>query len=737
MGDRALLERWGRGGAPYRAFDRAARDLLATDDRFRAARAEWAAFFERSHGDVFGGLDAADPETDLFVDALYYDFVVDGLLAFAERAFDFTVANPGPGANTDALSVGFRELHRRVAAAADATLDPAEAVSAAGLRRADTDFLRALYEGVVSRERRLALGEYYTPRGVAELAVDALGAGDAGAATFLDPGCGSGAFLAVCVDRKVAALRATGATPGEIVETVTGTALGIDLNPVAVKSAKLSYLLALLPVLEDAAVDAVELPVFLTDAVGLTREDDIRFRGEHFEPTADYLVGNPPWIPWTRLSERLKAGWREADADLGLLPHDGAASRLGHANDDVSLPFVWRCVDRYLADGGGASFVLKRDALIGPAGKLLRTLTVGDRPLALEHVHDFGGLRPFGDQVGADAAVYAFRADADHSFPVGATAWTAGDGGGAADYATADAIRETLTPEATGFVPVDPDDETSAWIRADAERAALGECAHEIRHGVKDDANDVFGIDREQLADVEPDLVYPYLKSRHIVKYGLFGHDLRLVPLRKADEDNEAELRRQYPETYDYLRRHREALADRSSSWLDRGPFYNVFGLGEYTWREYKVVWCRLGFKPHFAVVSTVDDPDLGEKPVVPGDHCMFVGTDSEREAHFLCALLNSAVYQRSLRHVAPEGKASLSKATVSTLDLPEWRGTDDQRRLADLSMRAHDVVPEHTDTSKRAYNGKTIPELEAVQAEIDRVVEGMLADGATGGATR
>nr|WP_240147589.1 N-6 DNA methylase [Halorussus sp. JP-T4] len=576
----------------------------------------------------------------------------------------------------------------------------------------------------------MALGEYYTPRGVAELAVDALDVADVRSAAFLDPGCGSGVFLAVCVDRKVAAMREDGATPAEIVETVTETAFGVDLNPVAVKSAKLSYLLALLPVLDDADVDAVELPVFLTDAVGLTREDALRFRDEPFEPTVDYLVGNPPWIPWSRLSEELKAGWREADADLGLLPHDGAASRLGHANDDVSLPFVWRCIDRYLAPGGGASFVLKRDALTGPAGKLLRTLTVGDRPLAVEHVHDFGGLRPFGDQVGADAAVYAFRADADRSFPVDATAWTAGDGDREPDYATADAVRETLTAESTGFVPVDPDDETSAWIRADAERAALGECTHDIRHGVKDDANDVFGVGREQLADLEPDLVYPYLKSRHIVKYGLFGHDLRLVPLRKADEDNEEELRSRYPETYAYLRRHREALADRSSSWLDRGPFYNVFGLGEYTWSEYKVVWCRLGFKPHFAVVSTVDDPDLGEKPVVPGDHCMFVGTDSEREAHFLCALLNSAVYQRSLRHVAPEGKASLSKATVSNLDLPPYRGGDEQRRLADLSMRAHDVVPEHADTSKRAYNAKTIPKLEAVQADIDRIVEGMLADG-------
>jgi len=107
----------------------------------------------------------------------------------------------------------------------------------------------------------------------------------------------------------------------------------------------------------------------------------------------------------------------------------------------------------------------------------------------------------------------------------------------------------------------------------------------------------------------------------------------------------------------------------------------------------------------------------------------MFVGTDSEREAHYLCALLNSAVYQRSLKGVASEGKASLSKTVVSRLELPEWRDGEAQRRLADLSMEAHEIVPEHTDTSKRAYNQQSIPELEAVQAEIDRIVESLVAE--------
>ncbi|WP_418280418.1 type I restriction endonuclease subunit M [Halorubrum sp. DTA98] len=798
MSDRPTFERWGRGSRLYRRYTENATTLLETDEAVRRAHEKWLRFFVASHGDVLTDLPGEAPEVELFVDSLYFDLVVDRLLEFAERTFGFALANREPRANTDALSVRFRPLHERVVDL-DAVTEELEAhLSADALRAADADAIRSLYESIVPREIRLELGEYYTPRGVAELAVGAMdvdtfslgadagafdGGADAGATvedhtattgvSFLDPGCGSGVFLSVCIDRLLAATPES-TDPADVVSRITSSVAGIDLNPVAVTSAKLAYVLALLPALKRADADAVEIPVFLTDALGITCEEPMTFRGEPFEPSVTHLVGNPPWITWGRLPDAVKRRWRETYVDrLDLFPHDGIESRLGHANDDVSVPFVWVCIDRYLREGGQASFVLKRNLSKGPAGTLFRTLAVGDRSLDVTHVHDFNDLHPFGDQVNANAAVYTLAADAHSTFPIDTTSWTPAcpnlaESGGrpectvssgetapdkaapdetapdetapdetapdktVPDFSDASAVRATLTAADTELLPLDPDDDASTWVRRDAERAALGACDHDVRHGVKDDAQDVFSIDRETLSELEPDLVYPYIKSRHVVKYGLFGHELRLVPIRKVDEDNEAELRAGFPNTYEYLSDRREALAARSSSWLQQGPFYNVFGLGEYTWADYKVVWCRLGFKPHFAVVSTVDDEDLGTKQVVPGDHFMFIATDDEREAHFLCALLNSAVYQRSLTAIASDGKASLSKAVVSELRLPEWRETADARRLAELSVRAHGIVPEHTDTSKRAYNGTTIDELERVQAEIDRIVERLVADDTT-----
>lgn len=725
--DTSVHEVVGKDSRLYDRYVSNAADERAANDAFREVQTEWERFLAHSHGNVFDGLDAGTTRGSLFVNALYYDFVVDRLIEYVERQCGVQIVNREASHNTDALAVEFRPLHESIVDTAAVDRRIGEALDGTELPDTDAAFLRELYGSVVPDEFRRRLGEYYTPSGVAELSVAELDVGDHGSETFLDPGCGSGVFLAACIDAKLDALGDEYATD-ELVEIITDTVYGIDLNPVAVKSAKLRYLLALGPVLEDSDITRIELPVFLTDSLGLTRDDRIRFGGERLDLCVDHLVGNPPWITWGTLPESVRAAWRERYVEaLNLLPHRGVETRLGHANDDVSVPFVWVCIHRYLASEGQASFVLKRGITKGPAGRLLRTQRVDSRPVAVRHIHDFNGLRPFGDEVAVDAAVYTLEADTDPSFPIAVDSWRAA--GGQPSFTAAEAMRETLAHKRTGVVPVG-DDPASSWVRKDAENRALGECEHDIRHGVKDDATAVYSIDREQLDELDDDHVYPYIDSKHVVKYGLFGHDLRLVPMRKANEDNEAELRGTCPRTYEYLASNRQALEDRASSWLEQGPFYTVFGLGEYTWSTYKIVWCRLGFKPEFAVVSTVDDEDVGEKPVVPGDHFMFISTDDEYEAHFLCGLLNSSVYRKSMESVAGGGKSGLSKAVVSRLELPAYTETEDSRRIAELSMAAHRIVPEHTDVSKREYNDRTIEELAAVQARLDDRVAALLAGG-------
>jgi methylase of polypeptide subunit release factors len=723
---------------------RVAARLAGGDAPVTEAFDDWRAYVRRHHGAVFDDDHAdttgSDAETtaprDLFCDTLAFDAAVRALRRTIEATFGLRTDEPTDPLDLSsahgAIDASVVDLDASGTGTGDHDGTTARAVDPATLLAVDADDLRRLYERTVPAASRRVFGEYYTPPGLAELGVEAAAAGvdDFSSARVVDPGCGAGAFLTAALRRKRGDVSASDAsvTAVESVDWLTTTVVGVDVNPVAVAAARTAYLLELLPILHENDVGRVPLPVFLGDALGLV--DDAPTTG--VEGAATVLLGNPPWIPWERLPDAQKRRLREGPVErLGLFDHEGATARLGHANDDLSLPFVWTCLDRYLDDGGVAAFVLKRDHLGGPAGRLLRSGRVGPRPLSIEHVHDFAAVDPF-DDVDAAAALYLFRVGGSDCDPedatgiapeavsVPATAWEPTDG--VADFGSLAALRATLARTETGLRPVDPDDRAGPWHRTDAAVDALGDCVYRIRHGLKDDAKAVFSVDSDRLAELESTHVYPYLRSKHVVKWGLFGHDRFLVPQRQAGADNERALARESPATYDYLTDHRERLEARGSSWFEAGPFYSLFGLGPYTWAPYKVVWCRLGFKPHFAVVSTVDDPELGEKTVVPGDHCMFVARDDEREAHYLCALLNAAPYQRCLRDLAGGGKAGLSKSVVSSVALPAWEDTDRQSRLADLSLRAHAIVPNYTDCSKRAYNDRSIPELAAVEREIDAV---------------
>jgi hypothetical protein len=665
------------------------RETLAAavdESRLHAARSDWAALVDRVHGDPFAGVDAdAD---GCFRDLLFYDFLVSRVVDATAEAAALTVRNPG----TDSDAFDVDDCHRAVV---EAGFDPDPGVT----RPADLD---SLYREAVPATTRRVFGQYYTPPGIAGLAVSA--ALDA-PGTLLDPGCGAGAFLVAGVRR----LRDAGVDPADCLDAVCG----VDVNPVAVRSAKAALLVELAADLDGA----VHLPVVHGDALGLLPDltPDVG--------RADAVVGNPPWIPWSRLPERVKARWRNGPIDrLGLFDRAGADARLGYANDDVALPFSLTCTDRYRRSGGRAAFVLKRDLLVGPTGRPLRRGDLGDPPVGVRHVHDFGDCRPFS---GVDAAAALFVLGPDAPDEVPATVWKPTDVDPRFESRTA--MAETLARTETAYRPVA--DRAGAWVRADAERRALGTAEYTIRHGVKDDAKAVFSLDRETARSLEPDHVFPYLRSKHVVKFGLFGHDLHLVPERRAGGGDPEELRRECPRTYAYLDERRDRLAARGSSWFDAGPFYSLFGVGPYTWADYKVVWCRLGFKPHFAVVSTVEDPDLGERRVVPGDHYMFVATDDGDEAHYLCALLNSAPYQRTLRDLAEGGKASLTKSVVSELTLPRWTGRPNQRRLATLSRRAHELVPAHVEaaSSKRAYNAREKPDVARVRRDVDRAASALL----------
>ena len=127
------------------------------------------------------------------------------------------------------------------------------------------DILKSLYESLIDPDTRHDLGEYYTPdwlaaRMVAEVVDEPLDQ------RVMDPSCGSGTFLFHAVRAVLKAAEISGLSAAEAARRAVENVAGIDIHPVAVIFARVTYLLALMPALAKGA-GTISMPVYLGDAL--------------------------------------------------------------------------------------------------------------------------------------------------------------------------------------------------------------------------------------------------------------------------------------------------------------------------------------------------------------------------------------------------------------------------------------------------------------------------------------
>ncbi len=132
------------------------------------------------------------------------------------------------------------------------------------------DIFKDLYMEIMPNEVRHSLGEYFTPSWLADYVIDSsIKMVPERSWRAIDPCCGSGIFVVSLIRRiledvDVVSLSAgeRRALLGEVIERVQG----IDINPLSVLTARVSYLLAIAPLMQG---DAVEIPIYLGDSANI------------------------------------------------------------------------------------------------------------------------------------------------------------------------------------------------------------------------------------------------------------------------------------------------------------------------------------------------------------------------------------------------------------------------------------------------------------------------------------
>lgn len=134
------------------------------------------------------------------------------------------------------------------------------------LRAVGDDVMKRIYESLIPREERYRLGEYYTPDWLAGRVVRAT-VTDPLTMRVLDPACGSGTFLFHALRHFLDAAEAAAMPLREAVGQCVARVRGVDVHPVAVILARVTWLLAIGVERLRHRPAQFSVPVFLGDAL--------------------------------------------------------------------------------------------------------------------------------------------------------------------------------------------------------------------------------------------------------------------------------------------------------------------------------------------------------------------------------------------------------------------------------------------------------------------------------------
>lgn len=729
----------------------------------------------------------------------------------------------------DAIERALREILQR--------LDQYDPTTLALVPEETRDLFKQLYHYLLPREIRHNLGEYYTPdwlalhllqRTAPELFAEPTAEGERALrqrvlnTRFLDPACGSGTFLVLLIARLRELGRDLFIPESELLDAILQNVVGFDLNPLAVLTARVNYLLAIADLLPHRKQNIV-LPVYLADSVqmpalgsslflqgnyvfptaagiflvpsvlctrqhfdqfcdlleacvnsgtmadafvqrverklaptGWTAEDAIRTkqvytqlldlhqRGlnglwarllkNNFAPLTvgqfDCIVGNPPWINWEHLPDTYREDTKDLWERYQLTgTYKGGRPRLGAVKVDISTLMTYVVVDALLKDGGKLGFVITQSVFKTAAGAGFRRFELPTqhkqkRPLKVLHVDDMVELQPF-EAASNRTAVLVLQKGQPTCYPVPYTVWRKVEGARFSPDSTLDEVLAATERHDWLAEPVDPHDPTSQWLTASpnalqAIRKVLGKACYKAHEGVNTGgANAVYWVQKtythpngdvvvqnitegakvkvEQVSmTVEPDLLYPLLRGRDVKRWCAQPSAWIIVPQdpdRPSRAYPEASLQVDYPKTYAYLKRFEKALRNRSGykQILSKREkeFYGLMDIDHYTFAPWKVVWTRIG-----SIQAAVVSSD-GGKVVIPQETITLVPCNSSEEAHYICAIVNSAVFQFAAESYSQKGGKSMG--TMHLLDhirIPCYDPNDPvHRRLAELSAEAHAIM--------------------------------------------
>ena len=406
---------------------------------------------------------------------------------------------------------------------------------------------------------------------------------------IIEPTCGKGAFLRASLS-----------------EFKYSKIVGFDINKKYVEEAKKSLL---------------EYPN--SENINVYSEDFFSMNwGSFLSNFAGYIlvIGNPPWVTSSELSI---LNSKNLPLKSNFQNRRGIDAITGSGNFDISEWMLLKHVE-WLTNREGTVALLCKYSV---ARKVIRQIRkkLGNRFFASIYLIDAQAF--FGASVEACFFVLSTNGDTDSDCIV------------YKDLKSNQVLY--LIGERDGLILKDT-------TKYEKWRHLLGQdLRYTWRSGIKHDCSKVMELERvedglfqngmHQKYLLEEEYLYPLLKSSDIGNSRTSNYRKLILVTQRSVGDDTSIIKDKAPKIWQYLLEYNELLKRRKSSIYKNKPPYSIFGIGEYSFKEWKIAISGLYKKLHFCLVKPISD-----KPVMLDDTVNFLSFETEEEAKFILSLITS-----------------------------------------------------------------------------------------------
>jgi len=404
-------------------------------------------------------------------------------------------------------------------------------------------------------------------------------------------------------------------------------------------------------------------------------------------------IGNPPWVTNSKLSE---IGSDNLPIKTNFKKVKGLEAITGKANFDIAEYISIQLIKKFSAENVYFAFLLKNSVI----KNLVYEQKAGKASLSNIAQYNIDAQKEF--DVSVSAALLSMRLFGGHErscqvfdFYTKSSLYSFG---WVKDKFVADVDNYVKTQAIDGISPF-------TW------RSGLKHDCSKIMELSKDNGKFVNGLG--EVVDIEDDVIYPLIKSSDI-KGAFIKQNRKYVIVTQHNTTEDTKLMKEnYPKAYQYLVEHAEYLDNRKSSIYKDRPRFCMFGIGDYTFKNYKVIISGLYKQTNFSLVSEIDG-----KIAVCDDTCYMLGFDDYNVARLILQILNSQPVQNFVNSICfYDAKRAINKDMLMRINLLPALKILDSKTIG-LSNEEYEKATKYIVQQSNAVTAQQSIDFEAVRAE-------------------